>query len=183
MRLKWFVLLAAALAAFAIAVPAAQTAPTSPNGCPVEHLTGAECQGPDADAAANACDINTWVDNASCVLTVPDGVASGASVATIAHAELQPDAIWHGEVHVVIRDQSSGQVLFAQDATNTVPVAEHPQLPAASIGIGTTFAQTGGGQVVCEVTGTHSHVGAAMSTVAATTGAGLFNNTLECAVN
>lgn len=180
--MKRLVLLALALCALVIAAPSAQTAPTSETGCTIEHLNDTECQGPDADPAANGCEINTWVGNATCYLTVPDGVASHASGAAVAYPVLQNDNTWHAELHLVIRDRSTGQVLYSEDVTRTDPINELPPFPAASTGFGAAFSELGGGEVVCEVTGTHTPAGAAGSAAAAIEGFGEWNNTLRCTV-
>lgn len=180
--MKRLLLLGMAFCALAVAVPAAETAPTSDTGCTEQHVSGAECQGPDVDPAANSCAINTWVDNATCELTVPDGVASGGTGAATAYAEDQ-DGTWHAELRYVIRDISTGQILFEHDSSETVPITEQPVVPAASFGFGTTFSQEGGANVLCEVTGTHNPAGAATSAAAATTGHGVFNNSFQCTVN
>ena len=181
--MKRLVLLVLSLGALLIVVPAAQAAPTSATGCGVEHLTGAECQGPDADAAANACQIHTWVDNASCELTVPDGVASSATGTLVAYAENQ-DTNWHAAFNLVIRDQGTGQVLYSNQDALTVPITQQPIVPSQSLGFGNVFPEPGGGAVVCEITGTHNVAGAAMSAVAATAGIeGAFNNGFRCVVD
>jgi hypothetical protein len=181
--MKRLVLLGLAIAALAIIVPAAQTAPTSDTGCAAEHVSGAACQGPDADPAANACEIYTWVGDASCVLTVPDGVASSTTGTLIAYAANQ-DTNWHAEFELSIRDTGTGQVLYSNSDSLTVPVTQQPVVPAASVGFGTVFSASGGGEVVCEVTGTHNPAGAAMSGVAATSATqGVFNNSLRCVVD
>jgi hypothetical protein len=182
--MKRLALLLTALCAFAVAVPAAQTAPTSDVGCTVEHVSNAECQGPDAAPAANACEINTWVGNARCDLTVPDGAASSFTGFAFAFAELQNDT-WRAEFDYVIRDKATGQVLFSQNASETSPVSGGTTVPAVNRTFpATALAPGGGGEVVCEVTGTHSPAGAAMSAVAAVEGvSGEFNNRLRCSVN
>jgi hypothetical protein len=181
--MKKLALLIMALGALVIAVPAAQTSPSSDTGCAAEHVSGAACQGPDADPAANACQIYTWVDNATCTLTVADGVASGISGALVANAENQ-DANWHAEFHLTIRDAGTSQVLYSNDDSLTVPVTQQPVVPAASLGFSNVFSEPGGGQVVCEVTGTHNPAGAAMSGVAAASATqGVFNNSFNCVVN
>lgn len=180
--MKRLVLLVIALSALAVAVPVAETAPTSDTGCTVEHLQNTECQGPDADPAANACQINTWVDNARCELTVEDGVASGYTASTTAYAALQ-DPNWHAEFHYVIRDKSTGQVLFSRDGSNTTPVSGSTDIPSATFFSVDLLPQQGGAEVVCEVTGTHTPAGAAMSALAATQGSGEYNNEFFCRVN
>jgi hypothetical protein len=177
--MKRMVLLAAAVCALAVVVPAAQTAPTSEGGCPVEHLSGAECQGPDTDDDANSCVINTWVNNATCDVTVADGVANGLSASAVAYAALQ-GTNWHAEFHYVIRDKSTGQVLFSRDGSSTIPVAQAPLVPAASFDFSGALTQQGGGEVECEVTGTHSPAGAPTSGGA--TGLQEFNNFFWCRV-
>jgi hypothetical protein len=182
--MKRLVVLSVALCAFAVSVPVAETAPTQPNGCTVEHLSNAECQGPDFLPAANACEITTWVGNASCELTVPDGVASNAGASTVTHAVLQEaTSTWHAEFDYVIRDKGTGQVLFSREDALTTPVGGGPNIPTASFGFGGALPQQGGAEVVCEVTGTHTPAGAAMSAVAAVEGFGQFNNTMRCEVN
>jgi hypothetical protein len=179
--MKRLVLLVVAGGALVFLVPAAQTAPTSDTGCTVEHISGAECQGPDADASADVCEINTWVGNASCELAVSDGVADSATVFTKAFAALQ-DTNWHAELHVVIRDKATGQVLLTRDASSTVPAgASLP--PAVTVNFAVPFASPGGAEVVCEVTGTHTPAGAPFSAQAATTGSGQLNNVFNCEVN
>jgi hypothetical protein len=171
------------LCALVFAVPAAQASPTSATGCTVEHVSGAECQGPDVDPAANACEIYTWVDNASCVLTVTDGVASNTSGTLVANAENQ-DANWHAEFQLAIRDVGTGQVLYSTGDSLTVPITQQPVVPAASLGFGNVLSESGGGEVVCEVSGTHNPAGAAMSAIAASAGIqGLFNNSFRCVVD
>src|SRR5688572_4730700 len=109
--MKRIALLVVALCAFAVAVPVAQTAPTSDSGCTVEHLSGAECQGPDVNTATDSCEIATWVGNASCDLTVSDGVANSAEGFLNVFATLQDTNNWHTEFHLVVRDKSTGEVL------------------------------------------------------------------------
>jgi hypothetical protein len=181
--MKRLVVLVLSLCALVIAAPTAQTAPTSETGCTIEHVTGDECQGPDADPAANACDINTWVDNATCELTVPDGVASHASGGVFAFPELQNNNTWHAEAHLVIRDKATGTVLFTNDGSLSAPITTPPPFPPTTLGFGTTFSQQGGAEAVCEVTGTHTPAGAPGSAAAAIEGFGEFNNTLTCTVN
>jgi hypothetical protein len=173
-----------ALCALAIAVPAVQAAPTSATGCTIEHLTNAECQGPDVDPAANICEINTWVDNATCDVTVPDGVASNATGFAFAYPVLM-GSNWHADFHYEIRDKDTGQVLFSDDQSLTVPITQNPAepFPPASNTYGGDFAVQGGDEVVCEITGTHSLAGAAGSAAAALTGFGQFNNRVRCNVN
>jgi hypothetical protein len=180
--MKRLVPLSMALCFLAIAVPPAQTAPTSDTGCTVEHLSNAACQGPDADPAANACEINTWVGDATCELTIPDGVASHANGFAFAYAQLQNDATWHAEFHYEIRDKDTGQVLFSDDRVVDSPVGEDPDnaTPSANFSFGAVF--TGGDEVICEITGTHSPAGAAFSAVAATEGFGQLNNRFRCGV-
>jgi hypothetical protein len=179
--MRKLVLLVVALGALAIAVPAALPSPTSDSGCTEQHVSGAACQGPDADAAANACQIYTWVDNASCTLTVPDGVASNVSGTLIAYSEFQ-GTDWHAEFDLVVRDASTQAVLYSNSNAQTVPITERPLVPSMSLGFGSGIS--GGGEVVCEVTGTHNPAGAAMSGVAATAGIqGVFNNSFGCVVN
>lgn len=180
--MKKLVLLVIAGGALVILVPAAQTAPTAPNGCSVEHLSGAPCQGPDADAAANACEINTWVGDASCVLTVSDGTANLATVFTKAHSVLQ-DTNWHAEAHVVVRDNATGQVLLTEDGSSTVPVSPGSLPPAETLNFASALSSTGGAEVTCEVTGTHTPAGAPFSAQAASTGSGQLNNVFNCEVN
>lgn len=181
--MKGLVLPVTALCVLAIAVPAAQAAPTSDTGCAIEHVTGAECQGPDADPAADVCQINTWVDNATCTLTVQDGVAELATGFADAYAEIQ-GTNWHAEFHFVIRDASTGAVLYSEDNSLTVPIAEQPLLPAASNSFSTIMSPAGGSEVVCEVTGTHNPAGAATSAIAASSvGFGQWNNIFRCSVD
>jgi hypothetical protein len=180
--MKRIVLLATGLCALAIAVPVAQTSPTSEDGCSVEHLSGDPCQGPDANPAANACRINTWVGDASCTLTVPDGVANFADGLSENFAELQ-DTNWHTEAHLVVRDTATGQVLLSRDLSSTVPVADSPEPPDGDIPFGAALSPLGGAEVVCEVTGTHTPAGAAFSAEAAARGFGRFNNNFRCQVN
>jgi hypothetical protein len=182
--MKKLVLLVMAVAALTISAPAAQTAPTSDVGCTVEHLSGDPCQGPDAVPAADVCEINTWVDNATCEVTAPDGVANAANISAVAYAELQDNSTWFAEYHYVLRDKGTGQELFSHEDSITVPVNGHPEPPAASFGFGGIPLQQAGGTVVCEITGTHSPFGAAMSAVAASPVAfGAFNNIIRCSVS
>jgi hypothetical protein len=176
------VVLSVALCTLAVGAPAAETAPTQPNGCTVEHLSNAPCQGPDFLPAANACEITTWVGDAACELTVPDGVASNAAASTVAHAQLV-DTNWHAEFNYVIRDKATGQVLFSREDSLTTPAGGGPNIPTASFGFGGELTQAGGAEVVCEVTGTHTPAGAAMSAAAVIEGFGQFNNTMRCEVN
>jgi hypothetical protein len=181
--MKRLVLLALALCALAISAPIAQTAPTQANGCTVEHLSNAPCQGPDADPAANACEINTWVGDATCELTIPDGVASHANGFAFAYAELVDNTSWHAEFHYEIRDKDTGQVLFSDDREHNSAVGSDPEnaIPSANFTYGALF--TGGDEVICEVTGTHSPAGAALSAAAATQGFGQLNNRFRCGVS
>jgi hypothetical protein len=179
--MKRLVVLVTALCVVAIAVPAAQTAPTSEQGCALEHLSAAECQGPDLNPAADFCNISTWVGNASCELTVADGVANTASGFVEAFAELQ-DTNWHAEFHMVVRDKTTGQVLFSRDGSSTLPVSQAPPVPSARVGFGAPLTAAGGSEVICEVTGTHTPAGAAESAIAAAEGFGQFNNVFRCEV-
>jgi hypothetical protein len=180
--MKRVALLAVALCALAVVVPVAQTAPTQPNGCTVEHLSGAECQGPDLEPEADSCDISTWVGNATCDLTVSDGVANTSIGFISVFAALQ-DTNWHSELHLVIRDKGTGQVLFSRDASVTAPVSEHPQGPTVDTEAWSApLSATGGGEAVCEVTGTHTPAGAPFSAQAVLEGFGAFNNILRCEV-
>jgi hypothetical protein len=178
--MKRLTLLVVALGALAVAVPVAQTAPTQPNGCTVEHVSGAECQGPDLNAAADSCEISTWVGNASCDLTVSDGVADSATGFLNVFAELQ-DTNWHTEFHLVIRDKSTGEVLFSRDGSNTTP-ASGPAIPPQNLVFSDPLSAPGGSEAVCEVTGTHTPVGAAFSADAVLEGFGAFNNVFRCQV-
>jgi len=180
--MKKLVLLVIAGAALVILVPAAQTAPTAPNGCPVEHISGTACQGPDTNAAADQCEIYTWVGDASCVLTVTDGVASLATVFSQAYSGLQ-GTDWHAEAHLVIRDNATGQVLLTDDASSTVPASGGSLPPATTVNFASALSQTGGAEVTCEVTGTHTPAGAPFSLLAAQQGsAQQLNNTFNCRV-
>lgn len=179
--MKTLVLLTVALGAVAIGVPAAQTAPTNAQGCAVEHLTNAACQGPDVDTSATGCEINTWVGDASCELTAADGVASAASGSAEAYALVQ-GTDWHAELQVVIRDKSTGQVLFSGGDSSTIPLAEAQPVPHAGLGFAGPLSPNGGAEVVCEVTGTHSPAGAAGSAAAALSGFGQWNNIFRCSV-
>jgi hypothetical protein len=178
--MKRIALLVVALCAFAVAVPVAQTAPTSDSGCTVEHLSGAECQGPDVNPAADSCEIATWVGNASCDLTVSDGVANSADGFLNVFAALQ-DTNWHTEFHLVIRDKSTGEVLFSRDGSNTTTVSG-PAIPPHNLNFSAPLSAPGGSEVVCEVTGTHTPAGSAFSAQAAIEGFGAFNNVFRCAV-
>jgi hypothetical protein len=178
--MKRLTLLVVALGALAVAVPVAQTAPTQPNGCTVEHLSGAECQGPDLNAAADSCEISTWVGNASCDLTVSDGVANSVDGFLNVFAALQ-DTNWHTEFHLVIRDKSTGAVLFSRDGSTTTP-ASGPAIPPESLSFSGPLSAPGGSEAVCEVTGTHTPVGAAFSADAVLEGFGAFNNVFRCQV-
>jgi hypothetical protein len=67
------------------------------------------------------------------------------------------DPNWHTEFHLVIRDKSTGQVLFSRDGSNTTPVSGHPTGPTAPThAISAPLSATGGSEAVCEVTGTHT---------------------------
>jgi hypothetical protein len=179
--MKRIVVLAVALGALAIAVPAAQTAPASDAGCTVEHLTAAPCQGPDTEPAAGFCEINTWVGDASCDLTVADGIANTGSGFVKVFSALQ-DTTWHAEFHLVIRDKATGAVLFSRDVTSDTPLAESTTIPDRTLGFATAFAAPAGAEATCEVTGTHTPAGAAFSAEAASNGFGEFNNVLRCEV-
>lgn len=179
--MKRLAVLVMALCALAVAVPVAQTAPTSDTGCSVEHLSGAECQGPDMRPAADSCEISTWVGNATCDLTVSDGVANSAIGFISVFAALQ-DTNWHTEFHMVIRDKSTGEVLFSRDGSNTTPVSGHPTPLGQTQGISAPLSAPGGSEAVCEVTGTHTPAGAAFSAQAVLEGFGAFNNILRCEV-
>jgi hypothetical protein len=181
--MKRLILVVVALGALAVVVPTAQPAPTSDVGCTVEHLSGAECQGPDAVAAAESCEINTWVDNATCEVTAADGVANAADISAVAYAELQATSNWFAEYDYVLRDKTTGQVLFSHSDSRTEPVEGQPEPPAASFAFGGIPLEQAGATVVCEITGTHSPFGAAMSAVAATSGVGAFNNIIRCSVS
>jgi hypothetical protein len=180
--MKRLALVVTALCALAVAVPVAQTAPTQPNGCSVEHLSGAECQGPDFEPAADSCKITTWVDNASCDLAVSDGVANITSGSVQVYAALQ-GTDWHTEFHLVLRDKATGEVLFSRDGSNTTPVSGGSLPPNQVLGWGAPLSVQGASEVVCEATGTHSPVGAAFSAEAALNGFGEFNNVLRCEVH
>ena len=179
--MKRLTLLVVALGALALAVPTAQTAPTSDTGCTVEHLSGAECQGPDMRPAADACEISTWVGNATCDLTVSDGVADTAIGFLNVFAALQ-DTNWHTEFHMVIRDKTTGAILYSRDGSKTTPVSGAPEPPAQSLGFSDPLSAPGGGEAVCEITGTHTPAGAAFSAQAVIEGFGAFNNVFRCEV-
>jgi hypothetical protein len=179
--MKRLAVLVIALCALAVAVPVAQTAPTSDTGCTVEHLSGAECQGPDAEPAAASCEIATWVGNASCDLTVSDGVANSAIGFVTVFAALQ-GTDWHTELHLTIRDKSTGEVLLSRDGSNTTPVSGAPGPPHQALGFSAPFSAPGGSEAVCEITGTHTPAGAAFSAQAVLEGFGAFNNILRCEV-
>ena len=180
--MKRLVLVVVGLCALAVAVPAAQTAPTQPNGCSVEHISGAECQGPDFQPAADSCDISTWVDNASCDLTVSDGTANITSGFVQVYAALQ-GTDWRTEFHLTLRNKATGEVLFSRDGSNTTPVSGGSMPPNQVLGFGDALSVQGASDVVCEVTGTHSPAGAAFSAAAALEGFGDFNNVLRCEVH
>jgi hypothetical protein len=180
--MKRLALLVGAVSVLAVAVPAAETAPTSENGCTVEHLSGAACQGPDFEPAADFCEITTWVGDASCELTVSDGVANNASGFIKVYAALQ-DTDWHTEFHMVVRDKATGQVLFSRDGSSTTPVSGSPAPPPdQTLGFGAPTVVAGGSEVICEVTGTHTPAGTAFSAEAALNGFGEFNNVFRCQV-
>ena len=179
--MKRLAVLVMALCALAVAVPVAETAPTSDTGCTVEHLSGAECQGPDAKPAAESCEIATWVGNASCDLTVADGVANSAIGFLTVFGALQ-DTNWHTEFHLVIRDKSTGDVLLSRDGSNTTPVSGAPEPPHQTLAFSAPFSAPGGSEAVCEITGTHTPAGAAFSAQAVLEGFGAFNNILRCEV-
>ena len=179
--MKRLALLVVALGALAVAAPAAQTAPTSDTGCTVEHLSGTECQGPDMRPAADTCEISTWVGNASCDVTVADGVADSAIGFLKVFAALQ-ETNWQTEFHLVIRDKSTGEVLFSRDGAGTTPITAAPEPPEQTLGFSAPLSAPGGSEAVCEITGTHTPVGAAFSAQAVIEGFGAFNNTLRCQV-
>ena len=103
--MKRLALLVVAVGALAIGVPGAQAAPTSDTGCTVEHLSGAACQGPDVRPALNSCEIATWVGDASCDLTVADGMADTTIGLLKVFAALE-GTDWQTEFHMVIRDKT-----------------------------------------------------------------------------
>jgi hypothetical protein len=179
--MKRLALLVVALGALAVAVPVAQTAPTSDSGCTVEHLSGAACQGPDVRPALNSCEIATWVGDASCDLTVADGAADTAIGFLKVYGALQ-DSDWLTEYHMVIRDKSTGAVLLSRDGSNTTPVSGAPEPPEQTLGISAPLAAAGGSEAVCEITGTHTPAGAAFSAQAVVDGFGAFNNVFRCEV-
>jgi hypothetical protein len=180
--MKRLSLLAVALFALAFAVPVAETAPTSEEGCTVEHVSGDACQGPDLNPAANSCNITTWVRDASCELTVADGVANNASGFVKVFSELQQPN-WHAEFHLVVRDKATGEVLFTRDGSNTRPLESAQDVPNVPLTFGAPLTVPGGSEVICEVTGTHTPAGAALSAQAALEGFGEYNNVLRCAVS
>jgi hypothetical protein len=180
--MKRLVLVVVGLCALAVAVPAAQTAPTQPNGCSVEHISNAECQGPDFDPPADSCEITTWVGNASCDLAVSDGAANITSGFVQVYAALQ-GTDWHTEFHLVVRDKATGEVLFSRDGSNTTPVSGGSLPPNQGLGFGGALSVQGASEVVCEVTGSHSPAGAVFSAEAALNGFGEFNNVLRCEVH
>ncbi len=179
--MKRLVLVVVALCALAVAVPVAQTAPTQPNGCSVEHISGAECQGPDFAPAADSCNISTWVNNASCDLTVSDGTANITSGFVQVYAALQ-GTDWHTEFHLTLRDKATGEVLYSRDGSNTTPVSGGSTPTNQVLGFGDALSVQGASDVICEVTGTHTPAGAAFSAAAALEGFGDFNNVLRCEV-
>jgi hypothetical protein len=179
--MKRLALLVVALGALAVGVPAAQTAPTSDTGCTVEHISGAECQGPDMNAAADSCSISTWVGNAGCDLTVADGAADTAVVFLGVWGALQ-DTNWQTEFHLVIRDKSTGAILFSRDGSTTTPVSDSPEPPEQIESYSAPLTVPGASEAVCEVTGTHTPAGAAFSADAVIEGFGAFNNVLRCQV-
>jgi hypothetical protein len=180
--MKRLVLVVVGLCALVVAVPVAQTAPTQPNGCSVEHISGAECQGPDLAPAADSCNISTWVNNASCDLTVSDGAANITSGFVQVFAALE-GTDWHTAFHLDVRDKATGEVLFSRDGSNTTPVSSGSMPPNQILGFSGTLSVQGASEVVCQVTGTHSPAGAAFSAAAALQGFGDFNNVLRCEVH
>ena len=124
--MKRLILVVVGLCALAVAVPVAQTAPTQPNGCSVEHISGAECQGPDFAPAADSCEISTWVVNASCDLTPSDGTANITSGFVQVYAALQ-GTDWHTQFDLELRNKATGEVLYSRDGSNTTPVSGGPQ--------------------------------------------------------
>jgi hypothetical protein len=180
--MKRLALVVVGLCALAVAVPAAQTAPTQPNGCSVEHISNAECQGPDFAPAADSCEITTWVGNASCDLTVSDGTANITSGFVQVYAALQ-GTDWHTQFDLVLRDKATGEVLFSRNGSRTTPVSGGSLPPNQFLGFGGALSVQGATEVVCEATGTHSPAGAAFSAEAALNGFGEFNNILRCEVH
>lgn len=223
-RALWGATLIVALAFGPIAW--SQDAPT----CADEHLTGADCQGADVNPAPNRCDIKVWVGKASCDFVIPAGAARGVATS----AEVWADQGTAPEADMVIRDKSTGTVLYQdhiqQDAAGVDPSrvasgvgrlpddlataaqgeisplmwnltygiphqsVEHQIVAAAWTGGGGTSVP-GGSEVTCEVTGTHSKLGAATAAVGETpdarsvpwlyTSAGapqLYNNQFLCEV-
>jgi hypothetical protein len=179
--MKRLALLVVALCALAVAVPAAQTAPTSDSGCTIEHLSNAECQGPDVRPALSSCEIATWVGNASCDLTVADGAADSTIGFLKVYGALQ-GTDWHTEFHMVIRDKTTGEVLFSRDGSTTTAVSSAPEPTEQTLGWSAPLSVPGGSEAVCEITGTHTPVGAAFSAQAVIEGFGAFNNTFRCEV-
>jgi hypothetical protein len=177
--MKRLALLVVALCVLAVAVPAAEAAPTSDTGCTVEHLTSAACQGPDVRPALNSCEIATWVGDASCDLTVADGVADTAIGFLKVYGALQ-GTDWHGEFHMVVRDKATGEVLFSRDGSTTTPVTAAPEPTEHTLAFSAPLSAPGGSEALCEVTGTHTPVGAAFSAQAVIEGFGAFNNTFRC---
>jgi hypothetical protein len=179
--MKRLALLAVAVGALAVAVPAAQTAPTSDNGCTAEHLSGAPCQGPDVRPALNSCEIATWVGDASCDLTVADGVGD-TTIGFLKVFSALEGTDWHSEFHMVVRDKATGEVLFSRDGSTTTPASGSPEPPAQTSIWSDPLTVPGGAEAVCEVTGTHTPAGAAFSADAVIEGFGAFNNTFRCEV-
>jgi hypothetical protein len=180
--MKRLALLVVALGALAVGVPAAETAPTSDTGCTAEHLSGAACQGPDVRPAPSSCEIATWVGDASCALTVADGAADTTIGFLKVYATLQADNNWQTEFHMVIRDLGTGEFLFSRDGGTTTPLAEAHEPPEQTQLWSAPLAVPGGSEVVCEITGSHTPVGAAFSAQAVLEGFGAFNNRFQCEV-
>ena len=179
--MKRLALLVVAVGALAIGVPGAQAAPTSDTGCTVEHLSGAACQGPDVRPALNSCEIATWVGDASCDLTVADGTADTTIGLLKVFAALE-GTDWQTEFHMVIRDKTTGEVLFSRDGTETTPASGAPEPPEHVLAWSAPLAVPGGSEAVCEITGTHTPVGSPFSAQAVLEGFGAFNNTFRCEV-
>lgn len=161
--------------AFALLAPAAQAADPDPSqGTPVEcwpeHLTqpitGA-CQGPDTDPDPFDCQIQVWVESASCIITptsssgtlrstVPGGAGWGRS---IAFAELGDDQ-WHAHAHMTITDLSTGQVVAQASDTETSPLSNPSGSKVKGLVGDISVPFNSGGPFLCEITGTHSLAGA-----------------------
>jgi hypothetical protein len=138
--------------------------------CAPNYYDGSACQGQDQAASASECHIATWVQGASCLLTVADGQTTSMGVGFTNNAESDEQVSYH----VVLRDPQSGTVLFETSDQGGAPAVGGLWNTNGGNGIGTALPTITTDEVFCEITGTHTKYGAAV---------GVADNSFSCSVN